>query len=60
MRVMDTEDDQVADMKIPDDDFTNVTVAIGDTYGDDVFRTNTNGASWWSNLELTQVVPPGG
>ena len=36
MRVMDTEDDQVADMKIPDDDFTNVTVAIGDTYGDDV------------------------
>ena len=50
----------MADMKIPDDDFTNVTVAIGDTYGDDVFRTNTNGASWWSNLELTQVVPPGG
>ena len=38
MRVMDTEGDKVADMvlKIPDDDFTNVTVAIGDTYGDDV------------------------
>ena len=36
MRVMDTEDDKVADMvlKIPDDDFTDV--AIGDTYGDDV------------------------
>ena len=34
MRVMDTEDDKVADMvlKIPDD----VSVAIGDTYGDDV------------------------
>ena len=34
MRVMDTEDDKVADMvlKIPDDDFTDVTVAIGDTY----------------------------
>ena len=32
------EDDKVADMvlKIPDDDFTDVTVAIGDTYGDDV------------------------
>ena len=39
MRVMDMEDDKVADMvlKIPDDDFTDVvTVAIGDTYGDDV------------------------
>ena len=38
MRVMDTEGDKVADMvlKIPDDDFTDVTVAIGDTYGDDV------------------------
>ena len=32
------EDDKVADMvlKIPDDDFTDVAVAIGDTYGDDV------------------------
>ena len=38
MGVMDMEDDKVADMvlKIPDDDFTDVTVAIGDTYGDDV------------------------
>ena len=40
MGVMGTEDDKVADMvlKIPDDDFTDVTVtvAIGDTYGDDV------------------------
>ena len=73
------EDDKVADMvlKIPDDDFTDVTVAIGDTYGDDVkgndlggghkwrllvvkFRTNTSGATWWSNLEPIQVAPPGG
>ena len=54
-----------------------MTVAIGDTYGDDVkgngvgsghkwhhlvvkFRTNTSGATWWSNLELIQVAPPGG
>ena len=38
MKVMDTEDDKVADMvlKIPDDDFTDVTLAIGDTYGGDV------------------------
>ena len=38
MRVMDTEDDKVADMvlKFPYEDFTDVTVAIGDTYGDEV------------------------
>ena len=32
--VMDMEDDKVADMvlKFPYDDFTDVTVAIGDTY----------------------------
>ena len=38
MRVMDKGDDKVADMvlKIPVNDFTDVTVAIGDTYGDDV------------------------
>ena len=36
--MIDMEDDKVADMvlKIPDDDFTDVTVAIGDTYGGDV------------------------
>ena len=36
--VMDMEDDKVADMvlKFPYEDFTDVTVAIGDTYGDDV------------------------
>ena len=36
--VMDMEDDKVADMvlKFPYEDFTDVTVAIGDTYGDEV------------------------
>ena len=41
------EDDKVADMvlKIPDDDFTDVTVtvAIGDTYGDDVKGNDVGG-----------------
>ena len=47
--VMDMEDDKVADMvlKFPymeiNDDFTDVTVAIDDTYGDDV-RGNDGGA----------------
>ena len=43
--VMDMEDDKVADMvlKFPYEDFTDVTVAIGDTYGDDV-RGNDGGA----------------
>ena len=38
MGVMDMEDDKVADrvLKIPNEDFTDATVAIGDTYGDDV------------------------
>ena len=55
MRVMDTEDDKVADMvlKIPDDDFTDV--AIGDTYGDDVKGNNVGGGHWgW------QAEQPGG
>ena len=45
MGVMDMEDDKVDDMvlKIPNYDFTDVTVAIGDTYGDDV-RGNDVGA----------------
>ena len=36
--VMDMEDDKVADMvlKFPYEDFTDVTVGISDTYGDDV------------------------
>ena len=58
------EDDKVADMvlKIPDDDFTDVTVAIGDTYEDDVKGNDVGGGhKWrWSNLELIQVAPPGG
>ena len=57
MRVMDTEDDKVADMvlKIPDDDFTDVTVAIGDTYGDDVKGNDVGGGHWgW------QAAQPGG
>ena len=55
MRVMDTEDDKVADMvlKIPDDDFTDVAVAIGDTYGDDV-KGNDGGHWGW------QAAQPGG
>ena len=55
MKVMDTEDDKVADMvlKIPDDDFTDVTVAIGDTYGGDV--NDVGGGHWgW------QAAQPGG
>ena len=36
--VIDMEDDKVADMvlKFPYEDFTDVTMAIGDSYGDDV------------------------
>ena len=36
--VMDMEDDKVADMvlKFPNEDFTDVTLAIDDTLGDDV------------------------
>ena len=43
--VMDMEDDKVADMvlKFPYEDFSDVTVAIGDIYGDDV-RGNDGGA----------------
>ena len=45
MGVMDTEDDKVADMvlMIPNEDFSDETVAIGDSYGDDV-RGNGVGA----------------
>ena len=43
--VMDMEDDKVADMvlKFPNEDFTDVTVAIGDTYGDDVKGNDVGG-----------------
>ena len=43
--MMDMEDDKVAEMvlKFPYEDFADVTVGIGDTYGDDV-RGNDGGA----------------
>ena len=48
-------------LKIPDDDFTDVTVAIGDTYGDDVKGLRlTSRATWWPNFQLIRVPPPGG
>ena len=45
MGVIDMEDDKVADMvlMIPNEDFSDETVAIGDSYGDDV-RGNSVGA----------------
>ena len=68
--VIDMEDDMV--LKFPYEDFTDVTMAIGDNYGDGV-RGNDGGAclTWilarWRNLVakfllilLIQVVPPGG
>ena len=52
--VIDMEDDKVADMvlMIPNEDFSDGTVAIGDTYGDDV-RDNDVGAGQWA-LGLTR------
>ena len=56
MRVMDLEDDKMADIvqKVPNEDFTDVTVAIGDTYGDNV-RCNDVGAG----LAVDKVVQLG-
>ena len=50
---MDMEDDKVADMvlKFPYEDITDVTVAIGDTFGDDV-RGN--------DMDFDKVAQPGG
>ena len=47
MGVMDMEDDKVAVMvlRIPNEDFTDGTVTIGDIYGDDA-RGNDLGATW--------------
>ena len=52
MEVMDMEDDKVDDMvlKIPNYDFTDVTVAIGDTYGDDVKGNGVGGGHKWHQL----------
>ena len=50
----------VTDMKIPIEDLTDVTLAIGDTYRDDVrhlvanFSTNASGATLWPNFQLMQ------
>ena len=56
MRVMDIKDDKMADivLKVPNEDFTDVTVAIGDTYGDNV-RCNDVGAG----LAVDKVVQLG-
>ena len=49
------------------EEFIGVTLAIGETYGEDV-RGNVLGAghggwqgdaTWWLNFQLMQVVPPG-
>ena len=53
---MDIKDDKMADivLKVPNEDFTDVTVAIGDTYGDNV-RCNDVGAG----LAVDKVVQLG-
>ena len=58
--VMDMEDDKVADMvfMIPNENFADVIVAIGDTNGDDV-RGNDGGAghgSWQEEKRLQITV----
>ena len=65
MGVMDTEDDKVADMvlKIPDDDFTDVTsvtVAIGDTYGDDAGFQELELMMGVLDMDFNKVAQPGG
>ena len=58
--------DKVTDMKIPIEDLTDVILAIGDTYRDDVrsgdklatCRTNTSDATCQPSLFLMQVAPP--
>ena len=66
MGVMDMEDDKVADMVlIPNEDFSDGTVAICDTYRDDVRGNDVGsghggGATRWLNIQLMQVAPPDG
>ena len=56
----------VTDMKLPIEDLTDATLAIGDTYRDDVrhlvanFSTNASGATLWPNFQLMELAPPGG
>ena len=65
MGVIDMEDNKVADMvlMIPNEDFSDGTVAIGDTYGDDVGAGHggwQDGAIWRLNFRQMQVAPPDG
>ena len=48
--------DEVTDMKIPIEDFTDAILAIGDTYRDYVI----SGWQVGRHVELMQVVPPVG
>ena len=52
--VTDMEVDKVTDMKIPIEDLTDVILAIGDTYRDDVRSVQKVGR----HVELIQVMPP--
>ena len=52
--VTDMEVDKVTDMKIPTEDMTDVTLAIGDTYRDDA----RSGQQVGRHVELIQVMPP--
>ena len=52
--VTDMEVYKVTDMKIPIEDLSGVTLAIGDTYRDDV----RSGRQVCRHLELIQVMPP--
>ena len=53
--VTDMEVDKVTDMKIPIEDMTDVILAIGDIYRDDV----RSGRQVGRHLELIQVMPLG-
>ena len=59
MRVMDMEDDKVADMvlKIPDDDFTDVTVSIGDMI---LMEMMLEVMMWVVDIEVDKVAQPDG
>ena len=52
--VTDMKGNKVTDTKIPIEDLTDVTLAIGDTYRDDVRSVQKVGR----HVELIQVMPP--
>ena len=52
--VTDMEVDRVTDIRIPIEDLTDVILAIGDTYRDDVRSVRKVGR----HIELIQVMPP--